>query len=741
MSLFLRHGRAKAPTGPARPTVKPTGPVAIPTIDQCIRHIAAHDTDRARIENGIGFNQMDSDTGNQLAAKDFDQWHNWERKWAFKRIRFYRRQLEAGGLRWDLVPEPAEKAAPGPVKRITVTQRDYKVEFSHLGDEFDMVRAAIAMIPGRRFSASEGCWFVPRDSISAPHLMKFVNVFGFVSDSDLTSIVAADSNRSTLMQEGSRAIKPFMPFEGAWQPAADGISPWLHQEAGRAYGKLSNYRLVIADEMGTGKTGLTLIMAEDADCFTKDEQGRSGILVICPSSVKLNWKNEVRMWLPGRTATVLNGTGLQSIKGDVVIANYDILRVKEEVVDDDFFEQADLLKLLKLRKWKGIVLDECHYAKDPQAQRTMAIAAIIKATNPDLRLMLSGSPILNRLSEFVPAMNFAGVLDRFGGAAQFLMNYGGRNTDRIVEMNTKFRESGYLCRLKDHHAFTPQGAFVHIDDVPEWVVGPELRVRYDDEEQDQLNIERLRRALRVFDYKLEVGAMKLPRCMPRSIELVELSDPKEYARAEAEFRAWLWEHMMSAGADMDKWSNALKAEALLKLTKLRQLVGKLKVEACISWTKNFMESTDEKLILFVEHNDPQDRILQAFPNSCSISGDQSTKTRQEQIDRFQTDPTVRLMVAKTKAGGVGVTLTAANHVGILELPWNPGTVDQAIARAHRGGQTKTVFPHYFLAEGTIDQKSAVLIDEKRVLTTAAIHGGTVDASQSIAGALLEHLAA
>lgn len=108
--------------------------------------------------------------------------------------------------------------------------------------------------------------------------------------------------------------------------------------------------------------------------------------------------------------------------------------------------------------------------------------------------------------------------------------------------------------------------------------------------------------------------------------------------------------------------------------------------------------------------------------AVKIDGRDSATARQKSIDSFQEDPSVRLFVGNIKAAGVAITLTAASNVAIVELPWTPGDLVQAEDRCHRIGAKDNVTVHFLLAQNSIEEKLAAMLDEKAQVISAVLDG-------------------
>ena len=115
--------------------------------------------------------------------------------------------------------------------------------------------------------------------------------------------------------------------------------------------------------------------------------------------------------------------------------------------------------------------------------------------------------------------------------------------------------------------------------------------------------------------------------------------------------------------------------------------------------------------------------MKEFPNiSVKIDGSVSAEQRDRNVLAFQRHENIRLFVGNIKAAGVGITLTAASNVAFIEFPWSPGELVQAEDRLHRIGQKESVTVYYLLADGTIEEKMAKMLDEKRIVLDKILDG-------------------
>lgn len=174
-----------------------------------------------------------------------------------------------------------------------------------------------------------------------------------------------------------------------------------------------------------------------------------------------------------------------------------------------------------------------------------------------------------------------------------------------------------------------------------------------------------------------------------------------------------------------------EAAALVRIGELRREAARQKLPGVIAWVKEFLD-TEKKLVLFATHKDIQAALLKEFPGAAHVLGDDIPTDRQKAVDRFQEDPSCRLIICSLKAAGVGLTLTAASDVAFVEFGWTPGDMDQAEDRTHRIGQKDSVTAWYLRGEEAgIDSTMLELIASKREVGERVLNAdraSTVDPS-------------
>jgi SWI/SNF-related matrix-associated actin-dependent regulator 1 of chromatin subfamily A len=198
------------------------------------------------------------------------------------------------------------------------------------------------------------------------------------------------------------------------------------QRAGVSY-LLAQRRAFLADEQGLGKTIEALATLESDKAYPA--------VVVCPASLKLNWKREIERWLPDRQAQILVGTGakLSPRAADITIVNYDIVAAR--------------LDSLRALKPQALVLDESHYCKNPAAKRTQAVGRLAAAIPREgLLLALTGTPVMNRPQELIAQLRILGRLADFGSGVQFGKRF--RGPDAHQRLHWHLRARCFVRRLK-----------------------------------------------------------------------------------------------------------------------------------------------------------------------------------------------------------------------------------------------------------------------------------------------------
>ena len=199
--------------------------------------------------------------------------------------------------------------------------------------------------------------------------------------------------------------------------------------------------------------------------------------------------------------------------------------------------------------------------------------------------------------------------------------------------------------------------------------------------------------------------------------VVPISNAAEYARAQRDFLTWL-----GGSKGSEAMSRARRAEALVRLNGLRQLAAMGKVPVADDYFRD-CGGPGHKYVIFSSFKEPLEELKRRKGASALLyTGDVPPSVRQGLVDRFQRDPNICFFLGTIGAAGVGITLTEANRVVFLDLPWTPGSKSQAEDRAHRIGQDNIVEVIDLLARNTVDDRMAAILSAKDRVIKQSIEG-------------------
>ena len=506
-------------------------------------------------------------------------------------------------------------------------------------------------------------------------------------------------------------------------------------------------RGIIGSEMGTGKTAVAIVAME------------APVVVVCPSTLKVNWAREIAMWRPELSVAIVEGTSpekktemfdakthgqrkrrtsrkakpteaalrkkvkkVQST-ADVVIINYDIL--------------APHAEWLLERSNKTLIADEAHYLKtmkikfnrrqkksyiDGGSQRATVFYRMQEEI--DNLYLLSGTPILNRVKELFPLLNMTDS-QRWGNWYEFAIRYCSAFNEWV-----KIKGGGGA----EKQTFNADGRS-NSDELHEIISG-DYMLRY-----------------------TKAACIDLPP-KSRKTTVVSLSPEakRTYRSASQNFLKWVSEN----GGPEAVFSAEL-AEALTKINALRQITVEGKIPAAIQWITRFFESTGRPLVVFGLHRNAMSGVeagIEAVNRKVrgakqrgqlppiareirvgKLVGGMSSKARQKVIDDFQIKGIIDVLIFSIPIA-TGLTLTRAQDALFLERMWRPADLVQAEDRLHRIGQENAVEITYLDAEGTIDTSMGMLLVEKSKAFAAVIDGVDLtddDASALVFGEMLDGL--
>jgi len=443
-------------------------------------------------------------------------------------------------------------------------------------------------------------------------------------------------------------------FSGNLRPYQKAGYNWFH------FLKEYHFGGCLADDMGLGKTIQTLALLqknkEDAEAIG----ATSTSLLIMPTSLIYNWINEAAKFTPGLRMMVHTGAFRYKSpdvfgKYDVVVTTYGISRIDVDLFKAFFFDY--------------IILDESQNIKNPSSKSYQAV----KQLKSRHKLILSGTPVENTVNDLWTQMSFInpGLL----GSQQFFLN-------EFVTPIEKKKDEDKALRLQA-------------------LIKPFV----------------LRRTK-------EQVATELP---PKTEQLFycQMSDEQSavYEKVKSEYRNELLQSLE------DGTFAQTQIQVLQGLIKLRQIANHPfmiddtyegdsgKFENVVHTLANVLDG-GHKILVFSQFVKQLSIYRQYFDqhNIRYTYLDGSTQNRGEVVKRFQEDAKTQVFLISIKAGGVGLNLTEADYVFILDPWWNPAVEQQAIDRTHRIGQTKNVFIYKFITKDTVEEK--ILALQQRKLSVA-----------------------
>jgi superfamily II DNA or RNA helicase len=472
-------------------------------------------------------------------------------------------------------------------------------------------------------------------------------------------------------------VKPLQPPAGLncemRQYQVEGLS-WLHWLQSAKLGGC------LADDMGLGKTIQTLALliynienlpstfksnSETGQALFEMPQQKFTSLIVVPASLIYNWENEIKRFAPqlnfftNKENHKKNTTSyFQSF--DIILSSYHTIRQDIDIIDSFRFHY--------------VVLDESQVIKNPAS---MIFRTVIRL-KADYRLVLTGTPVENSLTDLWTQLNFVnpGLLGN--------LSFFRREFAKPIE------------KKKD-----------------------------DDREL------RLRKIIKPFILRRtkEMVAKDLPAVIEQTVfcDMTE-EQAKLYEEEKSAVRNSILRNIDAAGLEK---SAIVVLQGLMKLRQLSNhpvmayedyKSGSGKFETVLQNMESVISEGHKILVFssFVRHLDLYADVFRKNRTSFSLLTGSSTN-REKIVNGFQNDPSNKIFLISLKAGGVGLNLTAADYVFILDPWWNPAAEVQALSRAHRIGQDKSVFVYRYISSNSIEEKIIRLQEKKSRLADTFIH--------------------
>jgi intein/homing endonuclease len=420
---------------------------------------------------------------------------------------------------------------------------------------------------------------------------------------------------------------------------------------------------------------ITLLLHERESKNEAAQQLLNPTLLICPMSIVGNWQREVQRFAPSLSVMIHHGAErlsgaafvAEAMQHDIVITTYSLV-----VLDKGHLAEIE---------WENVVIDEAQNIKNEVAKQTQAI----KSLNGRHRVALTGTPVENRLSELWSIMEFLNP-GYLGSSTEFRKSFAlpierYRNAERAGVLK-QLVQPFVLRRLKTDKEI--------IQDLPDKL---EMKV-FCNLTQEQASL--YEAVVKEMLEKIEEEPDPMTR---RGLILAALVRLKQVCNHPAQF--------MSDGSSLQRRSG--------KLARLEEMLEEVLAEG------------DKALIFtqFAEMGILLQRHLQETlgVETLLLHGATPKKQRDILVQRFQEERHSPLFILTVKAGGVGLNLTAANHVFHFDRWWNPAVENQATDRAFRIGQHKNVQVHKFVCVGTLEERIDQMIEQKKDLAERIVGDG------------------
>lgn len=533
---------------------------------------------------------------------------------------------------------------------IVETPRGYEVNF-----EFrPTITAEVKSIPGARFFGKDRGWLIPHIA----ELKQADNSIVRVATKPLIEKMRAKYVRLAEGADAPEEILSITDLPDLELKLNLKLAPYPYQNQGIARGN-ELLRFINGDQPGLGKTLQAIGTVLSLDAFP--------CLVICPSTLKENWRREWEDKFTHKRALVLSDKNKHTWHqyyrlgmADVIIVNYESLKkyfvssittkkgASMTLKDVQFHSTIDL--------FKSVVIDEIHRLKDAGTQQSKFTRGI--TYGKPIIIGLTGTPVVNKPRDLITQLAIIGRLKEFGGNKYFLDRYckGGTGAGNLNELNCKLNNICFFRREKKDV----------LKDLPD---------------------------------------------KTREVVVCDIATRNEYDQVKHEFVQYL----NNSGFSQEEIARKLKGEIMVKIQMLKKISALGKMAEVIDHVQEVVDA-GEKIVLFLHHKEIAQILMKQFPEAVTVRGGDDKDARQKAVDDFQNDPSVQVIICSIKAAGVGITLTASSRLCFVELPWHPADVEQCEDRIHRIGQKNAAQITYFLGKDTIDQDIYKLIEEKRKIS-------------------------
>ena len=457
-----------------------------------------------------------------------------------------------------------------------------------------------------------------------------------------------------------------------------------YQAEGVAYG-MEKLHYINGDSPGLGKSFQTIATIYALNAWPA--------LIICPASLRRNWQLEWEKFV-GIKAMILNDsvkktwpTFYEMGMCKVFIVNYESL--KKYFVLDIVKNEKGKFKLSNVKFnsniniFESVAIDELHKIKDP----TTMVSKLVRGVCAKKKVVigLTGTPIVNKPKDLVAQLLAIGQLEAVAGNYKHFMNrycggMAGAGATNLEELNYKLKTTCFFQRLKKDV----------LKDLPDKV---------------------------------------------HQIVYCDITTRDEYNKASTDLANYLKENKDKTDAEVAK---SMRGEVMVKIGILKQISARGKMNEVSEYIEEIVDA-DEKVGVFLHHKEIANFVKEKFPSTLLYTGSQSDEEKNKAVHDFQkckkcdirfenhvncdhehVPSNNKIIALSTKAGGVGLTLTAASRMAVIELPWHPADCEQIESRFHRMSQKNSVQCTYFLGKDTIDEHIYDIIEKKRAIADTVL---------------------
>ena len=460
------------------------------------------------------------------------------------------------------------------------------------------------------------------------------------------------------------SVAPAPSFKAELRPYQEKGVNWL------SFLHSLNFGMCLADDMGLGKTVQVLALLH----LSKHRKEKGASLVVIPASLLANWASEIMKFAPDIRYYLAHPAGNDS--GEVEPKTPEELDNLDLVITT--YSMVQKYEWLQAYEWKYVVLDEAQAIKNPATKQTKSVKQLASRN----RIVMTGTPVENRLSDLWSLFDFInpGLL----GTRQEFRKFG-RNLTQDPEGYARLRQiiSPYILRrLKTDKAV--------ISDLPDKV---EMKT------------------WSLLSRKQAILYQKLVDDLRQTLENTEGIQRKGIILSSLMKFKQLCNH-----PDQYLGTGVYEENESGKFGRLREICETI-------------HEKRERVLVFTQFREithPLSQFLSGIfkRQGLVLHGGTPVTKRKEIVARFQDEEYVPFMVLSLKAGGLGLNLTAANHVIHFDRWWNPAVENQATDRAFRIGQKKNVIVHKFITKGTVEEKIDQMIEGKLKLSQELIESGS-----------------